>query len=157
MIEMIAKGEKDMVDSVTQERVNRREREIEDRKREAQDRRRREVAMVEAEILHKKEKEKLTDRMSKLKEQAKEMEKIKKRKSRFVEKVFTKMYSVLDPVKQQIMDDMIYTCKPDQQFKKLYTEIFERNHQIYNQISHFYNKADDFQEKIRLFKERMLL
>jgi hypothetical protein len=155
MIGMIERGEKEFVGSVTQEREARRERELQV-KRVEQERRRREV-QLQVETQQKREKERMSDRLSRMKEQAKELEKVRKGKARFVDKVFCKMYGLLEPVRQQVMEDVVYACKPDQQIKRLYTEIFERNQLVYNQICRFYSKAEDFKEKIRKFKESMLL
>lgn len=54
------------------------------------------------------------------------------------------------------MDDMVFGCKPEEQYKRLYTEILDRNKFVQGQISQFVSRTDDIKEKIRRFKEAML-
>jgi hypothetical protein len=60
-------------------------------------------------LQHRREKE----RLSKLKEQAKTIENNKKTKTKFVDKVYVKLYGILDFERKQLMDDRMFVCKPD--------------------------------------------
>ena len=68
----------------------------------------------------------------------------------------TTLYSTMDIHKNQLMDDFV--CgNPQEKYKKLYDEIYTRNRFNREQIIAFEAKTDQFHEKVRKFKEMMLL
>lgn len=61
----------------------------------------------------------------------------------------------MDLARQQLIEDM---CSNEREkAKRLYNEIFSRNRFNHEQIAAFEARKDEFQEKVRIFKERMEL
>ena len=73
-------------------------------------------------IVPKKEK----NAMTKLKEEVKNQEKIKKKKNKVAQKLVNNLYSTMDIAKQSLLDDFVFTNEKER-YKKLYDEIFTRN------------------------------
>ena len=65
------------------------------------------------------------------------------------------LYSTMELSKQQFMEDMVFV-NPEEKKKKLYEEIFSRNKFNHEQIRYFEAQKSEFEEKVKLFKERML-
>ena len=57
--------------------------------------------------------ERMLDRVEKARELSKLRDEQKKKKTKFFEKVYCKLYGVLEPNRQQLADDIIYTCRQE--------------------------------------------
>jgi len=62
---------------------------------------------------------------------------------KYLDKVYCKVYGVLDTDRRELMDNIIFVCKPEEQYKRMYTDILERNKFVKDQISEFSSKAND--------------
>lgn len=74
--------------------------------------------------------------MAKIREQAKDAEKVKKQKTKLVGRMVTSLYSTMEISKQQLNEDMVFR-NPEEQRKKLYDEIMSRNKLNHEQILGF--------------------
>lgn len=95
------------------------------------------------------------ERVSPVWEELKAQEKLKKQKQKVAIRLVHGLYSTMDLARQQIIEDM---CGNERdKSKRLYNEIFSRNRFNYDQIIAFEARKEKFQEKVRVFKERMEL
>ena len=82
-----------------------------------------------------------------IREQARNAERIKKKKTKLVSRMVTGLYSTMEISRQQLTDDMIFH-NPDDQRRRLYDEIMSRNRFNHEQILAFEAKRDDFEKKV---------
>lgn len=78
-----------------------------------------------------------------VREQARNAEKIKKKKTKLVSRMVTGLYSTMEISRQQLTEDMIFH-NPQEQRRRLYDEIMSRNRFNHEQILAFEAKRDDF-------------